>query len=68
MLGGKVFGNELDGDDELRTTIERTLRNLIRGMQSQFTPERFSALPRWVRDDPTIARRVRFIPAREAAE
>ena len=71
ILGSKVWGVHSDEvDDELLVTMSRMVRNLVRGMQAQFSPEQFAELPKWVRDDPVIARRVRLDPPRadEATE
>lgn len=71
VLGSKLWGVHRDEiDDDLLITMNRMVRNLVRGMQAQFSAEQFAALPKWVRDDPVIARRVRLSPlkADEASE
>ena len=70
VLGAKLWGVPVDEvDDELLTTVSRLVRNLVRGMQEQFSSEQIAALPKWVRDDPVIGMRVRLDPmeADEAA-
>ena len=70
VLGGNLFNLKIDEiDNELLVTTQRMLRNLITGMRQQFEPEKFSALPKWVLDDPMIAHRVRIVePLADAAE
>ena len=67
VLGGKIIGSNIDNDGDFRDGIDRTIRNLIKGLASQLSAESFAALPYWVRDTPILATRS-VDPLNEAAE